>query len=67
MDLTYEEIDILRVYISQSQTATIHNLTVAASYFKESPQSILFSMLLHKIRVMEAAEFHKLKSFIFEK
>ena len=67
MDLTYEEIDILRVYISQSQTATIHNLIVAASYFEESPQSILFSMLLHKIRVMDANEFNKLKSFIFEK
>ena len=61
MILTQEEIDILRIYIADSYEATIHNLSVAASYFKPSPQSIVYSRLLSKIREMDTTEYHSIK------
>lgn len=60
MDISRNEIEILKIYICRTQTGTIHNLSVAHSYFSKTQYATAISNLLDRICAMSNFEFEKL-------
>lgn len=64
MNIGYDEMNILKIYICQTQEGTIHNLSVAYSYFSQTSDAKIISNLLEKIRRIPNFEFERLQKQI---
>lgn len=59
MSLDHDQIDILRIYIGKTQSATIHNLNVAQSYFSNTSYAHILSRLTNLVSNMSNYEFER--------
>lgn len=59
MNLDYEQIAFLRIYLCKTRNATIHNLNVAQSYFSHTSEAYILSRLIALVGSMSNYEFER--------
>lgn len=59
MNLNYEQIDFLKIYLCKTRSATIHNLNVAQSYFSHTSEVYILSRLIALVGSMSNYEFER--------
>lgn len=59
MILNDDQMDILKIYICKTKSATIHNLDVAHAYFSHTSEAHTLSSLTGLIRNMTNYEFER--------
>ena len=59
MNFDYDQIDILKIYLCKTRSATIHNLDVALSYFSHTSDAHALSRLIDLVGNMSNYEFDR--------